>query len=66
MNLLVEQFFDLRMLSELDLSGYKLVSYNNRYMFTSSALKSRLESKPFEYLRFSEGFSKFAADKFLN
>jgi hypothetical protein len=64
--LLVEQFFDSTMLIDLDLSGYKLYSYCDTYLFASPMLKDKLEASPFGYLRFSEGFSRFAAETSLD
>jgi len=62
LNLRVGQFFNWQMMDELDLSGYKMYSLNDTYLFVSSALKRRLEAGPFNYLCFSEGLSSFAAD----
>ncbi len=43
----------------LDLSGLQMYLYNDNSLFVSPKLKEKLENSEFNYLIFSEGFSRF-------
>ena len=57
----VGQFFTQDQINDLNLDGPRLLTMDDRYLFVSPILKEILEASGFEYLRFSEGLSKFAA-----
>lgn len=57
----VGQYFSHDQISDLDLDGLRLLAMNDEYLFVNSGLKDQLEQSPFDYLRFSEGLSSFAA-----
>jgi hypothetical protein len=56
----VGQFFTENQLFDLPLDGPRLLSMNDQNYFVSPELKVRLESSPFQYLRFREGLGRFA------
>jgi hypothetical protein len=56
----VSQLFTSDQLRDLDVSGLRLLTLNDEYLFVSSALKERLHLTSFSYLRFSEGLEGFA------
>ena len=57
----IHQEFSAKMINDLDLDGEQIFLMNNRDLFVSPLLKSRLENSPFDYFRFSEGLSLFAS-----
>lgn len=60
-HLLVNQYFTLDQINDIDLDGERLLSMNDEYLFASRAMKDRLEAGAFRYLCFSLGLSEFAA-----
>ena len=48
-------------INDIDLDGDRIVIMGNEYVFVTPSLKEKLEKSEFEYLRFSEGLSNFAA-----
>jgi len=57
----IGQSFSSDMIREINLDGEGFLLMDGRWVFVSPALKQRLESSPFKYLRFTEGLSEFAA-----
>ena len=57
----VSQFFSANDISDLNLSGLRILTLNDEYYFVSPDLKDALEARSFGYLSFSEGLSEFAA-----
>ena len=57
----VGQSFAASQLFDLALDGLQMLLMEDEYCFVSPELKSLLESSEFDYLRFSEGLSEFAA-----
>lgn len=47
---------------EIDLDGERFLLMDRQYVFVSSGLRERLEASGFNYLRFTEGLSEFAAE----
>lgn len=60
-SLLVDQHITPETLGASDLSEERIYSMNDTHLFVSPALKDRLESSSFRYLRFSEGLADFAS-----
>lgn len=56
----IGQQFSSEMIRDVDISGERLMVMDGRYVFVSPLLKERLESSPFNYIRFTEGLSGFA------
>jgi hypothetical protein len=57
----IGQHFSGDMASDIDLDGERILLMDNSYLFVTPQLKKRLENSEFDYLRFSEGLSEFAA-----
>jgi hypothetical protein len=57
----VSQYFGPPDLRDMALDGMRILTMSDEYFFVTAELKSALEASPFRYLRFSEGFSDFAA-----
>ena len=57
----VGQFFEASQIQDIALSGLRILTMNDEYIFVSPELKRELEASGFKYLRFSEGLSGFAA-----
>jgi len=58
--LLIGERFSWDPAFECDLDGERILLMEGTYVFVSPTLKERLESSPFQYLRFSEGMRGFA------
>ena len=58
----VGQYFTPAQVRDLNLDGDRLLTMNDEYLFVNESLKRKLREAGFEYLRFSEGLSEFAAD----
>jgi hypothetical protein len=56
----IGQQFPSDMIRDVDIDGERLMVMDGRYVFVSPLLKERLESSPFNYLRFTERLSGFA------
>jgi hypothetical protein len=59
--LLVGQRFCSGSIKDVALDGERLLLMDERYLFTSPSLKEALAQSQFDYFRFSEGLSEFAA-----
>ena len=58
----VSQFFRASEIHDLNLDGPRLLTLNDTYVFCSPDMRAVLEDGGFEYLRFSEGLTGFAAN----
>ncbi len=56
----VQQFFLAAEILDIPTSGLRILTLGDQDYFVSPALKSELEQGGFDYLRFSEGLSRFA------
>ena len=57
----VGQYFEAGQISDLDLDGHRMLVMGDSALFVSPSLKRALENAKFDFLRFSEGLSRFAA-----
>jgi hypothetical protein len=57
----VGQWFSADQLNDLNLTGNRLLSLNDQYLFASPSLAQLLQKAPFNYLVLSEGLGGFAA-----
>jgi hypothetical protein len=59
----IGQQFSSDMIRDVNIDGERLMVMDGRYVFVSPPLKERLESSPFNYIRFTEGLSGFAGEE---
>lgn len=57
--MLVNQFFSVSEINDLNLNGDRFLIMGDEYLFVSPSLKEKLENSSFKYLEFSEGLEGF-------
>ena len=55
------QHFNSDQINDINLDGDRILMMDNEYIFVSPTLKDKLENSKYNYLKFSEGLSKFVA-----
>jgi hypothetical protein len=58
----VGQYFTAELARDLNLEGDRLLALNDEHLFVTESLKAKLQAEGFEYLKFTEGLSEFAAN----
>lgn len=56
----MSQHFSSDQINDINLDGDRILVMDNEYKFVSPKLKDKLENSKFDYLKFSEGLSKFS------